>query len=126
MVEEVREGGCQCGDVRYRVVGAPIWTAFCHCESCRRSVGAPVTAYAGFLKERFAVTRGALTRYRSSPGVERGFCGRCGTSLTFRSERWAEELHIHLASLDDPESLPPVRQAFAEERLSWLCLEAKE
>ena len=116
------EGGCHCGEVRYRGVGKPIWVAFCHCESCRRSVGAPVTAYAGFAKEAFALTRGELVRYVSSPGVERGFCGRCGSSLTFYSERWADELHIHLATLDDPEALRPTRQAFAEEHLSWVKL----
>ena len=44
----MREGGCLCGAVRFTAEGAPKWTSYCHCQSCRRHTGAPVAAYAGF------------------------------------------------------------------------------
>ena len=45
MADEL-EGGCQCGTVRYRISGAPIMTALCHCTLCRRANAAPAVAWA--------------------------------------------------------------------------------
>ena len=44
----MREGRCLCGAVRFTADGPPKWTGYCHCQSCRRHTGAPVSAYAGF------------------------------------------------------------------------------
>ena len=118
------EGGCLCGAVRYRVTGRPIWTAFCHCQSCRRATGSAVAAYAGYAADRFNVIKGELSRFASSDGVQRGFCGRCGTPLTFEGARWPGEIHLHIGALDEPEAFPPEGQGFEEERLSWLHVSA--
>jgi len=37
------EGGCQCGAVRYRAIEIPLARTLCHCRSCRRASGAPLT-----------------------------------------------------------------------------------
>jgi hypothetical protein len=115
-------GGCLCGSVRYAATGEPKWIANCHCESCRRAVGAPLATYAGFPAERFAWTTGEPVRFHSSPGVTRSFCGRCGTSLTYEGARWAGEMHVLVGALDHPEDFPPQRDAFVEEKLPWLHL----
>ena len=49
----MRDGRCLCGAVRYRVTGEPIWTAHCHCQSCRRATSAAFATYAGYLRDRF-------------------------------------------------------------------------
>jgi len=119
----MREGGCLCGAIRFAADGAPKWTAYCHCQSCRRHTGAPVSAYAGFETSKVSFTRGEPATYASSPGVRRGFCARCGSTLTFEGERWPGEVHLHVGAFDDPASLPPSgKHAFAEERLPWLHL----
>jgi hypothetical protein len=118
-------GRCLCGAIRYRAAGEPLWVAHCHCESCRRATGAPLTTYAGFPAERFAWT-GAPERFASSPGVTRTFCGRCGTSLTYQGERWPGEMHVLVATLDRPEAVTPQGEAFAAERLPWLRLASPE
>ena len=33
------EGGCQCGEIRYRLTGAPLWLTVCHCNECKRQSG---------------------------------------------------------------------------------------
>src|SRR5689334_9171233 len=103
----MREGGCLCGAIRFAADGAPKWTAYCHCASCRRHTGAPVSAYAGFETGKVRFTQGEPTYFESSPGVRRGFCGRCGSTLSFEGERWPGELHLHIGAFDDPASLPP-------------------
>jgi len=115
-------GRCLCGAIRYRVAGEPLWVSHCHCKSCRRATGAPLTTYAGFPSERFAWTAGTPSTFASSPGVTRTFCGRCGTSLTYQGERWAGETHVLVATLDRPEAVTPTGEAFVEERLPWLHL----
>lgn len=117
-----REGGCLCGAVRYRAAGEPLWVVYCHCRDCRRSIGAPVAAYAGFPAERVIFTAGAPAAYASSPGVARRFCGRCGTPISYEGERWAGEIHLHVATFDAPETLSPTREVFTRERLPWLHL----
>ena len=120
------EGGCLCGAVRYRVTGRPIWTAFCHCNSCRHATGSVVAAYAGYAADRFEITAGEPSHFASSEGVRRGFCARCGAPLTFEGKRWPGEIHLHIGSLDEPEAFPPTGAGFEKERLSWLHVSATE
>jgi len=67
-------------------------------------------------------TSGRPSRFASSPGVLRGFCAQCGSTLTYEGDRWPDEIHVHVGAFDSPESFPPQEDAFAEERLSWLNL----
>ena len=113
-------GGCLCGAIRYRVTGRPEATSLCHCFSCRRSTGGPSLAWVIFAESNVEITRGALAIHSSSPGVERGFCARCGTSLTYRRENRPGLFDVTTASLDDPEAFPPAKEIWVEEKLSWM------
>ena len=44
MIEQT--GGCLCGDVRFRLTGAPYEVDYCHCHSCRKHTGASVSVFA--------------------------------------------------------------------------------
>jgi hypothetical protein len=113
-------GHCLCGAVRFEAAGAPLWTALCHCESCRRSTGGALVAACGYPREKVVFMSGAPTYYASSPGVRRGFCGACGTSLTFESTRWPGDVHLMVGNFDHPEHFAPQCHVFAGEQLSWL------
>lgn len=117
---ERRTGRCLCGEVRFEAAGAPNWVGWCHCESCRRAAGAPVTAYAGFPRAAVRFTGTPPVLFRSSPGVERGFCARCGSSVSYLGERWPDEIHLHLGCFDDASDLAPTGEAYAEEKLPWV------
>jgi hypothetical protein len=112
-------GGCLCGAVRYRVDGPARATSLCHCASCRRATGGPSLAWAIFDEDKVEIVAGALAVHASSPGVERGFCGRCGTSLTYARANRPGLFDVTTASLDDPEAFPPTKEIWTEERLSW-------
>jgi hypothetical protein len=113
-------GGCRCGAVRYRADGPATHPTLCHCASCRRAAGAPVVAWVTFPAATFAFDRGEPVRFRSSPAVERTFCGRCGTALTYRHRDFAAEVDVTTASLDDPAAFPPADHTWVSERLPWL------
>ncbi|MDP7391688.1 MAG: GFA family protein [Alphaproteobacteria bacterium] len=115
-----RAGGCLCGAVRYAAEGKPLWVAHCHCRSCRRQSGAPVVTWAGYRPANVAWSSGPPDTFNSAEDVTRRFCGACGTPLSYEGTRWPDELHILVATLDDPESLTPTAHVFWSEHLSWL------
>jgi hypothetical protein len=41
-------GGCLCGAVRFVATGQPKGVAWCHCESCRKHSGAPVSVFVAY------------------------------------------------------------------------------
>lgn len=119
MTHEIHSGGCLCGGVRFEVHGTVKWTAYCHCHSCRKHTGAPVSAFVGVERDHVRFTKGQISTYASSPDVKRGFCSACGSTLTYEGERWPTEIHFHVGAFDAPQDFPPTGQAFAEERLGW-------
>jgi hypothetical protein len=52
--------------------------------------------------------------------VRRGFCPRCGSTVTYEGDRWPGEIHIHVGAFDDASTFAPTGHAFPEERLPWL------
>lgn len=115
-------GGCLCGRVRFRVSGPPGWNGLCHCNSCRRATGGILVAACGYRRTQIDLPRDAMTFHASSPGVRRGFCPNCGTSISYENERWPEDIHIMAGCLDAPALLQPQFHIFAGERLPWLQL----
>ena len=81
-------GGCLCGDVRFTVTWPSLWVAHCHCTLCRRAHGAAYVTWFGMAEDRARIddAAGSLRWYPSSPGAERGFCARCGSSPPARPE----------------------------------------
>ena len=116
------EGGCLCGAVRFVAAGEPVNVSWCHCQSCRKHSGAPVSVFVAIRREAYEVTRGEITKFNSSPGRWRGFCARCGSTLTCEGEPSSAEVHFHIGSIDQPARFQPTRHIFPEERLPWLHL----
>lgn len=116
------EGGCLCGAVRFRAAGAPRWIGWCHCQSCRRHSGAPVSAFVAFAHTDVEAKNGAITKFQSSPGTRRGFCATCGSTLTCEGDARPDELHVHVGAFDEPAALAPTFHLYPEEQLRWLCL----
>jgi hypothetical protein len=119
-MDDVFEGGCMCGEVRFQAAGKPKWVLWCHCESCRRHSGAPASVFVSFPNEAVTITGGSVTMYNSSPGVERGFCARCGSTLTCSNEKLPNEIHFHVGAFERAAELTPTGELFAGERLPWV------
>jgi hypothetical protein len=122
MSESERAGRCFCGKVRFVATGEPKWVAHCHCESCRRATSAPFTTYAGYHAASVRWSGDAPGEFRSSPGVLRRFCGDCGSPMSFEGDRWPGEIHLFVASFEDPASLEPTSHVHVGEQLPWLHL----
>src|SRR6202049_175404 len=71
--------------------------------------GAPVSVFAAFKHAAYVVTKGEITRFNSSPGRWRGFCARCGSTLTCESDRLPSDTHFHIGAFRDAAQLQPTR-----------------
>ena len=122
MSESQYSGGCLCGALRYRATGTARNLCYCHCESCRRAAGSPTVPWATFERAHFQLLRGALSEYRSSARVLRGFCAACGTSLTYRSDNRPTEIDVTLGTLDEPTRLVPQMHVWVADKLPWVTI----
>lgn len=113
------EGGCLCGAIRYRAAGQPGVTVLCHCRTCRLAAGAPSVAWVVWPADQFSIVSGTPARFESSPGVERTFCGRCGTPLTFRRIDKPATLDITIVTLDDADAFAPTKEIWTDHKLTW-------
>ncbi len=123
MAEHTSNGGCLCGAVRYRAGGAPLLVEYCHCGMCRRAGGAPVVVWADFAAGDFSFVQGAPAQYESSPGILRGFCAACGSTLTFQRGPAPPKFSVTVGTMDDPHALAPRQHIFAADALPWLHLD---
>lgn len=113
------EGGCLCGEIRYKVNGTLIDAGYCHCSICRRASGAPVVAWLTVPVQSFSYLQGKPSVYRSSAHSQREFCGRCGTQLVFRRTEDPVTADVTIASLDDPSLIEPEYHIWRESRIPW-------
>lgn len=109
-------GGCMCGFVRYECEGKPLHVGYCHCRSCRHHSGAAVAGMLVYQPERIRFSGGTFATYASSPGIERGFCIRCGTSLSWKGHGL---MSLHIGTLDDPDAHPPTLHWQYQQRSPW-------
>jgi len=115
-------GGCLCGAVRYRLDEVPRECAFCHCRSCRKSSGAAFVPWGTVDLESFHLTLEKLSIAKTSEGVERGFCGLCGSTITYWNIGRPAEIDITLVSLDDETLARPRTHIWTEDKLPWVTI----
>jgi len=119
MSKSVITGRCCCGDIGFEMLGPEKFACFCYCKSCQRAAGAPVVAWATYDRKTFAVTRGEMHWHRSSPGVTRGVCSNCGSSVTYENDKRPGEIDVTLNCLDKPGAPVPRAHIWTEDKQPW-------
>ncbi|MEW6706137.1 MAG: GFA family protein [Pseudomonadota bacterium] len=112
-------GGCLCGRVRYEARIDDRKGYYCHCRMCQLAFGNVRVAYFNLRRDRVRWTGEPPTEYASSKIARRGFCGTCGTPLSFHFLD-SERMDLSVGSLDDPGALKPTEHWGVESRVaSW-------
>lgn len=101
------EGGCLCGDVRYRVTGDPLRVTVCHCTFCQRVTGTAFLVEPIIGQQNVALAGAPPKTYDhvsdgSGKRVTVNFCGRCGTALFYAFERFPDVLGLFAGTFDNP------------------------
>ena len=113
----VRTGGCQCGAVRFSTLGPLGEASVCYCRMCQKATGGAFGLFVRVDSDRLTWTRGAPKYFVSSNVAKRGFCGDCGTPLTWEYEGWID---LTVASFDQAAEIEPVVQMAVGAQYPWL------
>ena len=83
MSEISRTSGCICGAVQLSISGQPVVMAYCHCDSCRGWLGAPIHAASLWLTPNVRIEKGAdlLGMFKRTEASHRQFCTSCGSPV---------------------------------------------
>jgi hypothetical protein len=127
MGETIREGGCACGAMRYRLKNEPIYVNNCHCRQCQRQTGSTSVVNAFTEAENFEVLQGESWQHTvkaGSGGPHTIFrCSECGTAIYSQYPRFGPlGIGVRVGTLDDPGSLTPDATIFIVERMPWVTL----
>jgi len=127
-MNDVHEGGCQCGAVRYRVEGEPVSVGICHCRECQRQTGSAFGMSFIVRKEAFSLLSGHLKTFTRTSDSGRpvvcAFCPECGTRI-YHEARWLEGvLNIKPGTFDDTSFFRPRGQVWTARKQPWLELPA--
>ncbi|MGJ5620416.1 GFA family protein [Sulfitobacter sp. MF3-043] len=121
LAEKLTKGGCLCGSIRYEVNAPAISTGYCHCSCCRKFSGSVVNAWTAFPASAVRFLGEEPHYFDSTPIAKRGFCPKCGASLTYKLVRPRETAYLvlHTSSLDQPEKFAPSVHSGIESKMPW-------
>ncbi len=99
------EGGCYCGDVRYKISGDPVFKGQCHCRECQYFSGGSPNVIMAFPEAVFEYSKGAPKAFARSDldtPVTREFCASCGTHLVSKAPAMPGINIVKVGTLDAP------------------------
>jgi hypothetical protein len=123
---EVYEGGCQCGQVRYRLAG-PLAPAYaCHCRDCQRQTASAFAVAVPIALSDFTLTGETGTyEYVADSGARKTcvFCSGCGVRIHHLSSDAPGRASLKAGTLDDTSVLEPVAHLWTGSKQAWVRLD---
>lgn len=121
------EGGCTCGNVRYRMTERPLCVHCCHCRWCQRETGASFALNAMIEADRVELLSGApeviLTPSLSGKGQKISRCPNCRIAVWSNYAGSGDKFRfVRVGTLDTPDLLPPDVHIFTMSRQPWVLL----
>jgi len=121
----VLRGSCQCGEVAYRVEGAPDGFRHCHCSRCRRARAAAwaTNLYVAADALRFLHGEDALASFKvpDAKFFTQVFCTPCGSPMP-RVDRARDLAVVPAGTLDDDPGRRPSGHIFAGSKAPWAVI----
>jgi hypothetical protein len=120
-----REGGCACGEVRYRLTSDPLFVHCCHCLNCQRQTGSAFVINLLIEADRVEVLAGdpqPVDVSRDDGSKQRIYrCPTCQVAV-FSEYGWPELLFVRGGTLDEPSEVTPDVHIFTKSKLPWITL----
>ncbi len=119
--EQVYEGSCHCGRVRYRAVGPWGFMEHCHCTGCRKSHGAAFATYIQLPRARFTLLQGKdqIRIYEAESGTKRSMCQTCGSCITSHGDSEPGSVYVAAGTLDTPLEQKADAHIFVRSKAPW-------
>ena len=123
----IHEGGCTCGQVRYRVDAKPMIVHACHCRWCQRETGGAFALNAVVEASHVALLQGSAelidTPSASGRGQKIARCPSCHVAVwSHYPQAGPAVCFIRVGTLDDPDAFPPDVHIYTSSKQPWLTL----
>lgn len=130
---EIKEGGCICGHVRYKVTAEPMIVHCCHCRGCQKNSGSAFALNALYEADRVELISGEVEKITvptpSGTGQDITRCIKCKTAVWSNYNMGGLREHIRFiraGTLDDPDQLPPGVHIFTCSKQPWVILPVED
>lgn len=121
------DGGCTCGNVRYRMLTAPMFVHCCHCTWCQRETGAAFALNAIIEADRVQLLCGDVdvvnTPSNSGKGQRISRCPTCRVALWSNYSGAGDAIRfVRVGTLDEAFRVKPDIHIFTSTRQPWVIL----
>jgi len=117
------EGGCQCGELRYQIVAAPLMIYACHCTNCQRIAGSAFGLAATVAEDslEFTAAMPHRTTWQSASDNERfgTFCSKCGCRIAHGQTPSNGILSVRAGTFDDASWVVPMGHIWTMSAQPW-------
>ena len=119
------EGGCSCGEVRYRLASEPLFIHCCHCLNCQRQTGSAFVVNLLIEADRVEVVAGEprpVDVPRDDGGTQTIFrCPTCQIAVFSQYSR-RDVYFVRGGTLDEPSTFSPDVHIYTRSKLPWVEL----
>jgi hypothetical protein len=124
-MSEAREGGCACGEVRYRLTSEPLFTHCCHCQRCQRQTGSAFVINLLIEADRVELLVGEpqpIDVPRDDGDMQRIWrCPSCQVAL-YSQYTSPMVRFVRGGTLDEPRGIEPDVHIFTKSKVDWVAL----
>lgn len=113
------EGGCRCGEVRFRVTARPLLASACHCTGCQKMSASAFSLSLAIPSSGFTLTRGEPVIGGLHGPTRHFFCPRCLSWMFTRPEGLEDLVNLRPTMLDEHRDFTPFVEFWREEGLPW-------
>jgi hypothetical protein len=114
------EGGCRCGQVRFRIDAAPLLTMACHCTGCQRMTGSAFSLSIAAPSAGFSVIAGEpVIGGLHGAEAKHMFCPYCMSWVFTRPLQADWIVNVRATMLDDASWFSPFIETYTSEKLPW-------
>ena len=126
---QTMEGGCACGEMRYRLNRRPLFVHCCHCTWCQKESGSAFAINALIETREIEILKGKPGRapVPTASGSGQVFlrCEACRIALWSHYSGMGEKIaFVRAGTLDDPSWAPPDIHIFTSTKAPWVTLPA--
>jgi hypothetical protein len=120
-----REGGCACGEIRYRLASDPLFVHCCHCLNCQRQTGSAFVINLLIEADRMELPAGEPVRVdvpRDDGSTQQIFrCPSCQVAV-FSVYGRPHVRFVRGGTLDDPTGIEPDVHIYTKSKVSWVTV----
>jgi hypothetical protein len=125
--QEVTEGGCSCGTIRYQMKRDPMFVHCCHCTFCQRESGTSYGLNVLIETSQVELLQGQLERIELESNSGKGQsvfrCPNCQIAVWSHYGAGGELLSfVRVGTMDDAASIAPSIHIYTSTKQPWVTL----